>query len=233
MPRTLSALSPRSQAYVRGGGARNYGNYSNFAADNPYQRAGVGPGTENDIGGAGWGNDPLMKLLGGMFTPQGGGGTMWGGAGEGGWLGGGGGGDLAATLLGAGGGAGGAAAGGGNAQTEMLQALRDLYREQLPFAREQLAKQPTVREAFSAQREAKDPVGWANKMRSIPGYEWGPGGAFEGRRAQDLYSPAAILATQGNTAENQLAQLGGRKGITPEEMRDFNRKVKLSRRSYM
>jgi hypothetical protein len=118
----------------------------------------------------------------------------------------------------------------------MLQALRDLYREQLPFAREQLAKQPTVREAFSAQREAKDPVGWRAKEKDVaamgPTFEE----AFKGRRATDLYSPEAILASQGLTAENMLRQAGGgKKGseFNPEELKRMNRIYAAGRRTYM
>jgi hypothetical protein len=68
---------------------------------------------------------------------------------------------------------------------------------------------------------AEDPVGWLNKMRSAPGYEWtNPAGAFYGRPQM---SPEAVLASQGNTAANQWAQLGAYKEINPDVLRQLNR----------
>jgi len=96
--------------------------------------------------------------------------------------------------------------------------------------REQVAKQPTIEEAYAAKRQAQDPVGWANKMRSIPGYEWNnPAGAFYNK---PQLSPEAVLASQGNTAGNQWARQGGAKGIDPEELKRLNEQNRLRRRSY-
>jgi hypothetical protein len=162
--------------------------------------------------------DP-MDLLGSLFQPQGGGTAPSG-----------------AIPLEA---AGGTLGRGGNDQTQMLQGLRDLYLEQLPFAREQLAKQPTVQEYYTAKAQAQDPVAWEQKQREarLARDPWGPGGQFAGRRAADLYTPEEILATQGNTAENQIKSL--RKPITeeqrsagefdPEELRRLNQQYAAMR----
>ena len=160
--------------------------------------------------------DP-MDLLGSMFQPSQGGGTAPSGA----------------IPLAAAGGALGGGGRGGNDQTQMLQALRDLYQEQLPFAREQLAKQPTVKEAYAAKAEAADPVAWAAKQHEarLARDPWGPGGLFEGRGASQM-SPEAVLASQGNNAMNQWAQRGAVEGIDPKELEKFNEQVRLSRRSY-
>lgn len=73
--------------------------------------------------------------------------------------------------------------------------------------------QETFSEKAAGLQSAKDPVGWAIKQGEAANIArnadpWGVGGAFEGRRAADLMTPQQILASQGNTAANQWAQLG-------------------------
>ena len=77
---------------------------------------------------------------------------------------------------------------------QMLQSMAERWRPQ---------------EQFSDKLAALDPVGWAIKQADAGNITrnanpWGAGGQFEGRRAADLYSPEEILASQGNTAQNQI-----------------------------
>ena len=119
----------------------------------------------------------------------------------------------------------GGALGGGDPQTEMLRGLMDIYSQQV-------AKQPTIREAYAAKAEAQNPVAWAAKQRDASlANPFGPGGYFEGRGASQM-SPAAVLASQGPNAMNQWAQRGAVEGIDPEELKRLNEQTRLSRRSY-
>src|SRR5258705_8554016 len=96
--------------------------------------------------------------------------------------------------------------------------------------------QEPISQTLTTQKMLKDPVGYANKMRSVPGFEWNnPEGAFYNRVK---LSPEATLASQGNTATNQWAQQDGAKTgegtpIDPEELKRLNEKTRLSRRTYM
>ena len=109
----------------------------------------------------------------------------------------------------------GAPAGGAGAsaqQQALLQALMQIWSRQ--------ATPTTPEEYFSAKAQARDPVGWRAKQKDVA--SMGPtfDEAFAGRRAADLYTPAEILASQGNTAENQIisrraAGAKGPSGIDP------------------
>jgi hypothetical protein len=68
---------------------------------------------------------------------------------------------------------------------------------------------------------ALDPVRYAQEQYTArqASDPWGPGGQFE---KSPRLSPAAALASQGNNATNQWAQLGGAPGIDPEELRRLN-----------
>jgi hypothetical protein len=70
-----------------------------------------------------------------------------------------------------------------------------------------------------------DQQGDANKARSLPGAEWAEGGIFAN---QSKMSPD-ILATQGNTATNQLAALGMIPGIDATKLQQANAAVGKAR----
>ena len=101
--------------------------------------------------------------------------------------------------------------------------------------REQLGVQGEYSPMAQAQAlvYANDPTMYARKQyeNRLGADPWGPGGQFEGRRAADLYTPEYLLASQGNTAENQIAQMGGHKGIDPAELAIMNRGI-YNRRAY-
>jgi hypothetical protein len=61
-------------------------------------------------------------------------------------------------------------------------------------------------EVFQAAARAQDPVRYAQEQRQayLDTNPWGPGGQFAGHRAADIYTPEEILASQGNTAQNQI-----------------------------
>jgi hypothetical protein len=61
-------------------------------------------------------------------------------------------------------------------------------------------------EVFQAAARAQDPVRYEQEQRQayLDRNPWGPGGQFEGHRAADIYTPEEILASQGNTAQNQI-----------------------------
>jgi hypothetical protein len=114
-----------------------------------------------------------------------------------------------------------------DAQTRYLEGLMDLWRTK------QANQSPeAIRQNLQSLAEYEDPVGHAKEL-----YEarqatdpWGPGGQFEGRRAQDLYSPEAILASQGRTAENMIRQAGGgRKPVEGEPAFDVNELKRMNR----
>jgi hypothetical protein len=102
---------------------------------------------------------------------------------------------------------------GGDDEEQLMQLLARMAERWRP--------PETFSEKAVGLRYAEDPVGWLNKMRSAPGYEWtNPQGAFYGRPQM---SPEAVLASQGNTAANQWAQLGAYKEINPDVLRQLNR----------
>jgi hypothetical protein len=113
-------------------------------------------------------------------------------------------------------------------QTQNLKMLIDWMREQQAAD----LRRPDI--AFQAAARAEDPVRYAQEQQTarLATDPWGPGGQFAGRRAQDLYTPEAIIASGGNTAENQIARLGGRKGVNPDEMARWDEIYRNSRRSY-
>jgi hypothetical protein len=117
------------------------------------------------------------------------------------------------------------AGGGGYDFGQILQALMSQYQPQ---------ESPS--EALITKKMLQDPVGYYNKMASLPSNAPGslspfaPGGQFEN---VPRLTPAAQLASQGNTATNQWAQMGGVEGMDPEELKRFNRQTALSRRTYM
>lgn len=100
---------------------------------------------------------------------------------------------------------------GGGGDDQLAALLRGLMERWQP--------RETVQEKLAGYKFAQDPVGWTNKLRSLPFSEWGPGGAFANRPQM---SPEATLASQGNTAANQWAQLGAYQGIDPERLRQLN-----------
>jgi hypothetical protein len=74
---------------------------------------------------------------------------------------------------------------------------------------------------YQAAAQASDPVRFAQEQYTArqASDPWGPGGQFE---KSPRLSPAAALASQGNNATNQWAQLGGVQGIDPEELKRLN-----------
>jgi hypothetical protein len=107
---------------------------------------------------------------------------------------------------------------------------------------------------YQAASQAEDPVRFAQEQDAarLATSPWAPGGQFAGRRAADLYTPEEILASQGNTAQNQIlrnrmpisqerrAQLAGVPAaqranageFDPEELLRQNR-IYANRRSYI
>jgi hypothetical protein len=109
----------------------------------------------------------------------------------------------------------------GNDQTnQLLQTLVEQWRPP-----------ETTSEKMETFARLSDPVGYANKARSVPGFEWNdPKGAFYNR---PKLSPEATLASQGLNATNQWAQRGGVEGIDPAELAKFNDLVKQTRKTYV
>jgi FKBP-type peptidyl-prolyl cis-trans isomerase 2 len=116
--------------------------------------------------------------------------------------------------------------GGRGDQTQRLQMLADLWGQQLA---QKQAMQIRPEEAYEAEARAYDPVGYAQRQREarLATDPWGPGGQFEGRRAADLYTPEEILATQGNTAQNQIMSM--RKPLSQEQAAGLQGKVESQR----
>jgi hypothetical protein len=102
--------------------------------------------------------------------------------------------------------------GGGDNEERLMQLLAGMAQRWRP--------PETTLEKGTGFRYAQDPEGWMNKMRSMPGYEWNdPAGAFYN---SPRMSPEATLASQGNNATNQWAQLGAYEGIDPDTLRQLN-----------
>jgi hypothetical protein len=120
-------------------------------------------------------------------------------------------------------------------QTQFLANMMDLWRtkaaNQSPEA---------IRQNLQSLAEVQDPVGFAQERKEAQLADpFGKGGYFEGRRAADLYSPEAILASQGNTAEMQLRQAGagkkpkeGEPEFDLDELKRMNQLYAAGRRSY-
>ena len=104
---------------------------------------------------------------------------------------------------------------GGNDQIQNLKMWIDWMREKQAAD----LQRPAV--AFQAAAQASDPVRYAQEQYTArqASDPWGPGGQFE---KSPRLSPAAVLASQGNNATNQWAQLGGVPGIDPEELKRLN-----------
>jgi hypothetical protein len=93
---------------------------------------------------------------------------------------------------------------GGPGSDRQLQMYLDFQREQMANdIRQNPAKQL---QAYQAQAQAQDPIRFAQEQQTarLATDPWGPGGQFEGHRAADIYTPEEILASQGNTAQNQI-----------------------------
>lgn len=121
-------------------------------------------------------------------------------------------------------------------QTQFLANLMNLWQtkaaNQSPEA---------VRQNLQSLAEYQDPVGYEQEkyQARLTKDPWGPGGQFEGRRAADLYSPEAILASQGRTAENMIRQAGGGKkpaegepAFDVDELKRMN-KIYAANKSYV
>lgn len=101
---------------------------------------------------------------------------------------------------------------------QALQILQQLFSRwsgnttQTPFSLGDNEDDETVSDRISALAREQDPVGYANKMASLPADASGstnpfaPGMLFEQNRAR-LAADPYLAATQGNTAENQLRTL--------------------------
>ena len=122
---------------------------------------------------------------------------------------------------------------GGQGSDRQLQMWLDFKREQM--ANDINQNPAKMLQAYQAQAQAQDPVRYAQQQRQaeLETSPWAKGGLFEGRRAADRMSPEAILASQGNTAENQWAQLGANKNIDPEELQRLNAAQAGRFRTYM
>ena len=121
----------------------------------------------------------------------------------------------------------------GQGSDRQLQMYLDFQREQMANdIRQNPAK---MLQAYQAQAQAQDPVRFAQEQRQaeLDTSPWAKGGLFEGRRAADTMSPEAILASQGNNATNQWAQLGANKNIDPEELKRLNAAQAGRYRTYM
>src|SRR4029077_16151639 len=123
--------------------------------------------------------------------------------------------------------------GGGGGDTEAL--LRGL------IARWQPKESPG--QTLTTDVMLRDPVGYYNKMSSLPSNAPGslsafaPGGAFEGRMAADTMTPATITASQGMNARNQWASMGQPGTTAPggedvDELRRLNAQQAGRRRTY-
>ena len=122
------------------------------------------------------------------------------------------------------------------AQAKYLEGIMDLWRTK------QANQSPeAIRQNLQSLAEYEDPVAHAQQQYQarLARDPWGPGGQFEGRRAADLYSPEAIVASQGNTAENQLRQIGagkkmpGGEEFDVDELKRLNQIYAAGRRSYV
>lgn len=122
--------------------------------------------------------------------------------------------------------------GGGNVE----QLLRGLMMQWQP------QEQPS--EALTTRKMLQDPVGYYNKMASLPSNApgslnpWAPGGQFEGRTAADTMTPAQIMASQGMNARNQWASRGQPGTTAPggedvDELRRLNAQQAGRYKTYM
>lgn len=94
-------------------------------------------------------------------------------------------------------------------------------------------------EFIRTKAQLADPEKYAREQYMAQQYTapFAEGGVFQGRRAADVMTPEQILASQGNTAANQWAQMGGVKNINPATLQDLNAKIARQRagsyRSYV
>lgn len=86
-------------------------------------------------------------------------------------------------------------------QTQNLKMLIDWMRESQAT---DLRQNPE--RVYQAAAQASDPVRYAQEQYQARQATdpWGAGGQFAGHTARDLYTPEEILASQGNTAQNQI-----------------------------
>lgn len=128
-----------------------------------------------------------------------------------------------------------AAGGRDPAQVKFMEGLMDLWR-----TKQENQSPEAIRQNLQSLAEYEDPVAHAQQQYQarLAKDPWGPGGQFEGRRAADLYSPEAIVASQGNTAENQIRRAGGGKKLPEggefdvDELKRLNR-IYAANRSYV
>jgi hypothetical protein len=148
---------------------------------------------------------------------------------------------------------------GGMDQQQFMRMLVDRFGPQMmqqqQYALEtQRGAQVRPAEQFEAAARAQDPLRYTqqNEAARMAQSPWAPGGQFQGHRAEDIYTPEEILASQGNTAQNQIlrnrmpvsadrrAQLAGVPAnqranageFDPEELLRQNR-IYSANRSYM
>jgi hypothetical protein len=130
--------------------------------------------------------------------------------------------------------------GGGGQTPEQTKFLADLMSLWQTKAANQSPE--AIRQNLQSLAEYEDPVRYEQEKQQARQAKdpWGPGGQFEGRRAADLYSPEAILASQGNTAEMQLRQAGaarkpkeGEPEFDLDELKRMNQLYAAGRRSYV
>jgi hypothetical protein len=125
-------------------------------------------------------------------------------------------------------------AGGGQYNLgQIMQAILAQYQPQEPPS-----------ETYTTRKMLQDPVGYYNKMASLPSNAPGslsafaPGGLFEGRMAADTMTPAQITASQGMNAKNQWASMGKPGTTAPggedvDELRRLNAQQAGRYRTYM
>jgi len=115
--------------------------------------------------------------------------------------------------------------GQGTPTEQMLRQLIDRWRER---------ERPS--ETLAQDVMLRDPVGYANKMSSLPSNAprslsaFAPGGAFEGRMAADTMTPAQIMASQGMNAKNQWASQMPAGSITGDVDTDELRRLNAQQR---
>lgn len=102
---------------------------------------------------------------------------------------------------------------GGQGSDRQLQMYLDFKREQM--ANDINQNPAKLLQAYQAQAQAQDPVRFAEQQQEAERVNpWAKGGQFYGHTAQDIYTPEEIMASQGNTAQNQI--LRNRRNISPE-----------------
>jgi hypothetical protein len=124
---------------------------------------------------------------------------------------------------------------GGGGQYNLGQIMQAIMSQQ---------PQENLSESLTTRKMLQDPVGYYNKMASLPSNAPGslsafaPGGLFEGRMAADTMTPAQIMASQGMTAKNQWASqmpAGSttESGVDTDELRKLNQAQRGRYKTYM